>query len=160
MTFHTCFRASKSTARHLNMWYYNHRCVRASGMPEYCLVMQLHSIMVMWYSCSIHLVVCITGSVERDNPDSHLEFQTVTGLRVLHEGACLWSCVFRWVWSAGRWAWLRPAGTPAVPARPCETLWRVCVDTASHTSWWAPSERLREEISDRDEQLTFWVNYA
>lgn len=102
MTFHTCFRASKSTARHLNMWYYNHRCVRASGMPEYCLVMQLHSIMVMWYSCSIHLVVCITSSVERDNPDSHLEFQTVTGLRVLHEGACLWSCVFRWVWSAGQ----------------------------------------------------------
>ncbi len=55
-------------------------------MPEYCLVMQLRNVIL---SCSIHLVVCITGSVECDNPDSHLEFRTVTGLRVLHEGACL-----------------------------------------------------------------------
>ncbi len=101
MTFHTCFRASKSTARHLNMWYYNHRCVRASGMPEYCLVMQLHSIMVMWYSCSIHLVVCITGSGGTWQSRFTPRIPNSYWAGVLHEGACLWSCVFRWCGQRG-----------------------------------------------------------
>ncbi len=59
-------------------------------MPEYCLVMQLRNVIL---SCSIHLVVCITGSVECDNPDSHLEFRTVTGLSSTRGGVSLKLCV-------------------------------------------------------------------
>lgn len=127
------------------MWYHNPSVSRASWTPEYCSVMQVHSD----YG---HVIGCrrVLGidwqTVWNVTGDSHLEFRTYT--RVPWEkGACLWSCVFQWVWSVFLWAWLRPAGTPAVPARPCGTLWRVCEDTASHTSWWAPSEPLQEEIS-------------